>query len=343
MPACSNARTNEKSRRMDRASPAGGSRERMIKKPLISVVIPVFNLEAYLGEAVDSVLNQTCREFEIILVDDGSTDRSLEIMRGYQLRLPEKVRAISREHLGAAAARNAGIAAAAGEWIAFLDGDDVWKPGKLEKQLRASNMDPRANFIYTAAEIHGQSKLLPQWVPQGHEVKLGLLLKGCFIILSTVLLRRELLGAAPFDEGLPGAQDLDLFLRLADQGLFRFIPEPLIRYRIRANAISDPQTTRYQQLGHHYRIVKHETEKMAQTDPGQFRLHEKELGSVRARLSHEAAYFSLFSRKATCPERVGMSWSAIREDPGRLKNYRLLLQALLPKQLNLWLLRSRNR
>jgi glycosyltransferase involved in cell wall biosynthesis len=315
----------------------------MSGKPLVSVVIPVFNLEGYLNEAVDSVLSQTCREFEIVLVDDGSTDHSRDIIYNYQERFPEFVRAVFRDHRGAAAARNEGITASRGDWIAFLDGDDVWKPDKLERQLSESGRDPRVNFIYSAAEIYGQSRLLPHWAPQSHDIKLELLLKGCFIILSTVLLRRELFSAVSFDERLPGAQDLDLFLRLAGQGHFSFIPESLILYRIRANAISDPQTTRYKQLGQHYRIVKRETKKMALTDPEQFRKNERELGSIRARLAHEASYFSLFSRTATWAERMAISWGAIREDPGRLKNYRLLAQALLPKRLNLWLLRSRSR
>lgn len=323
-----------------RAAPHDG---KMNESPRVSVIIPVFNLEVYLSETVDSVLNQTCQDFEIILVDDGSTDRSREIINGYQRRLPEKVRAVFQNHRGAAAARNTGIAMACGEWIAFLDGDDIWKPDKLNVQLRETENDPRINFLSTAAEIYGQHKLFSELVPAGHDIKLELLLKGCFIILSTVLIRSELLDTITFNEELPGAQDLDLYLRLADRSRFCFIPEPLIMYRIRKNAISDPQTTRYRQLDHHYRIIKREIKKMALTDPIQFNQYKGKLKSVMTRLTHEAAYFSLSSRMATRPIRIKMSWIAIRENPGRLKNYRFLLQALLPKQINHWLQRQQSK
>ncbi len=306
----------------------------MKDSPNISVIIPVFNLEAYLGEAIDSVLGQTFQNFEILLVDDGSTDGSREIINRYQRRLPKKVRALFQNHRGAGAARNAGIAMAAGDWIAFLDGDDAWKPDKLEIQLREAEKDSRINFLSTAAEIHGRRDLFAEAQPSGRDFKLELLLNGCFIILSSVLLRRELLETTTFADELPGAQDLDLYLRLADRSCFHFIPMPLIMYRIRQNAISDPQTTRYRQLGQHYLIIKRETAKMAAAAPVQFNQYKGELDSIMARLAHEAAYFSLSSREASWPARIKMSWIAIREDPGRIKNYRFLLQALLPVQLS---------
>jgi glycosyltransferase involved in cell wall biosynthesis len=243
----------------------------MSEKPLVSVIIPVFNLEPYLAEAVDSVLDQTCRDLEVILVDDGSTDRSREIIERCRHQAPDRVRAVFREHAGAASARNAGIAMAGGAWIAFLDGDDDWKPDKLRIQLEEARKNPGINLLSSAAEILGQGGLLSGTIPDGQDLKLELLRKGCFITLSSVLLRRELLQDTRFDERLPGAQDLDLYLRLADRIRYRFIPEPLIRYRIRENAISDPQTTRYAQLDRHYRIMKREMGKMAIEDPRLFK------------------------------------------------------------------------
>ena len=100
--------------------------------PLTSVIIPVFNREQSLRAVLDSVLAQTCRDFELIVVDDGSTDGSLAIMKSYG----ERIRPISQRNAGAGAARNAGIRAAQGRWIAFLDSDDVWRPEKLATQLK---------------------------------------------------------------------------------------------------------------------------------------------------------------------------------------------------------------
>jgi glycosyltransferase involved in cell wall biosynthesis len=101
-------------------------------RPLVSVVIPVHNGEPYLAEAIESVLAQTHKDVEIIVSDDGSRDRSLEIARGFG----ERVRCLEHEHSGAGPARNRGVAAAAGEHLAFLDCDDRWHPQKLERQLQ---------------------------------------------------------------------------------------------------------------------------------------------------------------------------------------------------------------
>jgi glycosyltransferase involved in cell wall biosynthesis len=299
--------------------------------PSISVVIPVFNLEAHLAEAVESVRWQTFQNFELILVDDGSTDRSREIIARCQRQDPGRVRTLFREHAGAAAARNAGIDAAVGEWIAFLDGDDVWRANKLEAQLEVIRREPQTNLVSTAAEVIGQGRPLLQAVPESQDIKRELLRKGCFIILSSVLVRKELLRNVRFDESLQGAQDLDLYMRLPDPVRFRFLPEPLILYRVRPGSISDPLTMRYAQLGHHYRIVRREAEKMKSTDPGSYWRLAEEHRAQMARLAHEAAYFSLTSRTSSLLERLILSCSAIREQPCRLKNYRFLLQSLLPR------------
>ena len=301
---------------------------------MISVIIPVFNLEAFLPEAVDSVLGQSFQDFEIILVDDGSADRSREIIESYRRGEPDRVRAVFQEHAGAAAARNAGIEMARGEWIAFLDGDDSWKPAKLELQLAEARRDPRLNLLSTAVEIAGENRPLLDRVPVGDNVQLELLLEGCFITLSSVLMRRELLSATRFDERLPGAQDLDLYLRLAGRIRYRFIPEPLVSYRIRAGAISDPQGTRYAQLRSHHRIMKRETVKLKSEDPPLFRRHARTLHDARSNLAHQAAYHSLLSRTASLTERVAAACAAIGASPLRIKNYRFLLQALLPRSVN---------
>lgn len=303
----------------------------MNEVPLVSVIIPVHNLEGCIREAVDSVLGQTHRRLELILVDDGSTDRSREIIARCQRQDPDRVRVLFRDHAGAAAARNAGIDAAAGEWIAFLDGDDIWKAGKLEAQLEAVRRDPRTNLVSTAAEVLGQGRPLVQAVQEGRDIKRELLRQGCFIILSSVLVRRDLLRDTRFDESLRGAQDLDLYMRLPDPVHFRFLSEPLILYRVRPGSISDPLTTRYAQLGRHYRIVRREAERMKAIDPGSYRQLTQELRAQMARLAHEAAYFSLTSRTSSLSERLILSCSAIREQPCRPKNYRFLLQALLPR------------
>lgn len=122
------------------AGPSGTSDNPM--KELISVIIPVYNGECFLGEAIESVLAQTYRPLELIVVDDGSTDRTSEIARSYP-----QITYIRQPNGGAASARNRGIQAARGEYLAFLDSDDVWLPGKLTLQMEAFEADPTLEIV----------------------------------------------------------------------------------------------------------------------------------------------------------------------------------------------------
>ncbi len=115
--------------------------------PLVSCIVPVFNGEAYLGEALDSILAQTWRPLEIIVVDDGSTDGSAALAEAYGA----VVRVIKQANAGCAAARNAGLAAATGDFVAFLDADDVWHPEKLNRQM--ARFEARPDLDYTVTHV----------------------------------------------------------------------------------------------------------------------------------------------------------------------------------------------
>ncbi len=125
----------------------------------ISVVIPVYNCDRYLVEAIQSVLEQTYPVHEIIVVDDGSTDRSAAIACQFS-----QVNVVTQTNQGAAAARNLGIRIATGEWIAFLDADDVWLPGKLDRQMQAFITDPTVDLVFTHVQqfISPELDLVPQ-------------------------------------------------------------------------------------------------------------------------------------------------------------------------------------
>ena len=116
-----------------------------MSQDLISVIIPVYNAEKYLSEAINSVLAQSHTDLEIIAVDDGSTDSSTEILHSYG----RQVKAHSQENAGAAAARNAGIAASTGDYISFLDADDYWHPDKLQLQLSLLRSDCGLSSVFT--------------------------------------------------------------------------------------------------------------------------------------------------------------------------------------------------
>lgn len=112
--------------------------------PLISIIMPTYNRAGYIEEALDSIKKQTFKDYEILVVDDGSTDHTREILKKY-----EGIRCIYLEHVGIAGARNAAVKVARGTWIAFLDSDDLWKEDKLQKQVDYLESHPDCRIVYT--------------------------------------------------------------------------------------------------------------------------------------------------------------------------------------------------
>ena len=205
----------------------------MADAPLVSVVIPVFNGEGFLAEAIESVLAQTWSPVETIVVDDGSTDRSADIARAYPVTY------VRQEHRCVAAARNRGVKAAGGELVSFLDHDDVWLARKLELQVDALASSPSAGicmcrfeaFLEPGAEV--PDWLEEQWSPDtGASFGTGQ--------LGTLLVRREVFGEIGlFDTSYPSADDADWFLRAKDLGVeIVALDEALQRYRIHDASIS---------------------------------------------------------------------------------------------------------
>ena len=134
--------------------------------PLVSVIMIFWNAEAFFAEAVDSALAQTCGDFELLLADDGSTDRSTALARGYEAAHPGRVRYLEHPghaNRGMSATRNLGIAAARGRCIAFIDADDVWKPEKLAEQLAIMAAHPEAGMVCGAVEYWRS------WSPDGED------------------------------------------------------------------------------------------------------------------------------------------------------------------------------
>ena len=195
--------------------------------PSVSVVIPTRNRSALLRRALESVGAQTRPPKEIIVVDDGSTDDTAQwINVDFPL-----VHYLRQPHRGVAAARNNGIGAATGEWIAFLDSDDEWRPAKLERQLDATRAQPRYGLCHTD-EI---------WIRRGRRVNAGKrhaksggsifrrCLPLCVISPSSVLVRRSLLEeVGGFDETLPVCEDYDLWLRICSRYPVLFVDEALV-------------------------------------------------------------------------------------------------------------------
>jgi glycosyltransferase involved in cell wall biosynthesis len=204
-----------------------GMMEVQTNSPAVSVIIPTFNRGWCLGQAVDSVLAQAYPDLELIVVDDGSTDATPRLLAGYGGRL----HVLRCEHRGVSAARNAGIAAAGAELIAFLDSDDLWLPGKLSRQVAFFTRNPQA-LICQTEEL---------WVRNGrrvnpgkrHRKRAGIIfepsLELCLVSPSAVMVRRELLERVGlFDEALPACEDYDLWLRVSCRFPIHLIDTPLI-------------------------------------------------------------------------------------------------------------------
>jgi glycosyltransferase involved in cell wall biosynthesis len=198
-----------------------------VKTLTVTAVIPAHNAAPFIGEALDSVLHQTIPPTEIIVVDDGSTDGTPAVAR----RCDPLVHVIEQPQRGVSAARNAGIAAAKGEFIAFLDADDVWAPPKIERQLAAFARQPDATWSFTWYYEFGTRVAHPE-IPQA-------LLNGTYdpelispdiaVLTPAVMVRAS--SRVRFPEWTGNNEDTIYFNELLAEGAFAFVPEPLFGYR----------------------------------------------------------------------------------------------------------------
>lgn len=200
--------------------------------PLISVIIPAYNAVKTIQETIESVLSQTFQDFEIIVIDDGSSDSTVEVVSSIQ---DDRLKVFSYPNAKQAASRNRGFAHSTGKYISFLDADDLWTPNKLESQLKALQDNPQAAVAYSWSHcIDEKGKFLRE---ASHSTSSGdvyakLLLCDFLDNGSNPLIRRQaLLEVGGFDESLPPAEDWDMWLRLAARYHFVAVPYPHILYR----------------------------------------------------------------------------------------------------------------
>ena len=197
------------------------------RKPQLTVIIPTYNRGWILKEAIDSVLTQDYKDFELIVVDDGSTDNTSEILASYG----NDIKVLFQENKGVSAARNRGIAEASGQFIAFIDSDDLWLPQKLSTQVEFFNQTPDA-LICQTEEV---------WIRKGkrvnpkmrHKKPSGMIfepsLELCLVSPSAVMIRRVLFDrVGAFDVTLPACEDYDLWLRISCRFPVHLIDTPLI-------------------------------------------------------------------------------------------------------------------
>ena len=197
-----------------------------MKRSLISCIVPVFNGERYLGDALDSILGQTYRPLQAIVVDDGSIDRTAEIARSYGSR----ILLLQQRNRGSAAAKNQGISAAEGEYIAFLDADDAWYPEKLAQQMARLRERTEIDLCFTRFDNFWMPELAEEeqlyrdsWLSQPQSAW----------SIGTLLTRRSTFDKfGRFDDGLRGNENMIWFLRAAGQGaVIEVLSDVLMRRR----------------------------------------------------------------------------------------------------------------
>ncbi len=194
----------------------------------ISVIIPTYNRQRSLMRAIQSVLQQTCKDFELLVVDDGSTDDTQNLLSKIT---DSRVRIFRTENRGVSAARNLAIKEAEGEWVAFLDSDDEWLPQKLERQIELLQKDSSLRWVHgEEIWIRNGSRVNPM---QKHKKSGGDIfinsLKLCCVSPSAVVLQKSLFAEVGyFREDFPVCEDYDLWIKLAERHPVGFVEEPLV-------------------------------------------------------------------------------------------------------------------
>jgi len=219
--------------------------------PNVNVIIPVYNGEKVVGKAIESAFKQTYQDIVITVVDDGSTDNTLQVLAGFT----GKIHIISQANSGPSAARNAGIRATKSEYIAFLDADDFWLPNKLEKQMPLFKEDPDVGLVFGDISFASSKRVLKdtsfKLVPPSKGAVFHELFKDNFIPATSVVIRRCCLDEIGlFDEEIIGPEDYDLWLRISQVWKVDYVNEPVAIYRISPGQLSANNYRMIQQLIH---------------------------------------------------------------------------------------------
>lgn len=209
----------------------------MARETLISVIMSVHNAEAYLKEAVESILSQTFKDFEFIVVDDASSDNSLKILESY----PEIKIIKNTENLGLTKSLNIALRQAKGEYIARMDADDISLPNRLEVQKNFLDKNPHISVVGSAVEIIDGKKKTVHTEPKSIEYFMKF--KNIMSHPTVMFRKKDIMSVGAYDENFKYAQDYDLWSKLLGKGYkIANIDSPLLRYRIHENSITQGKT-----------------------------------------------------------------------------------------------------
>ncbi|WP_018951550.1 glycosyltransferase [Thioalkalivibrio sp. AKL12] len=316
---------------------------RDVGNPLVSVIMPAYNTAAYIAESVDSVLDQDYPSVELIVVDDGSTDGTIEILREYGDRLT----LLTQQNQGAAVARNAGIAKAQGDYIAFIDSDDVWLPGKLTAQVLYMEQHPEIGFVHTdflSWKPGADGRFAPARTLADPPVPVteapGIVLEGSGWVYNqllmeslphtiTVMMRRTLVDqVGEFDPELKRGQDYDYWIRASRLTEYRQLDRVTALYRLHGRGC----ITKYPDVNYEVEVVQRALDRWGLVGPNG---EETPWSRVRERLGEACFTFGYHHYWEGDPRIARRAFlQALLRKPGRAKTWGYLgastLKALLP-------------
>lgn len=227
---------------------------------MVSVIIPIYNGELYIGQAIESVIAQTYKDVELIVVDDGSNDNTEKVVKKYG-----DIKYIYQNNSGPSAARNRGMAASEGEYIAFLDSDDLYKENKLEAQINAFEKNMDVDIVYNDCisvdkDLNYINTLRSEGVYENKEDFLCMLLFRQIIpIPPSIMLRRRCFEEGYlYNEEYKHSEDYEYTIRLAQRYRFKYIPEPLYIYRRHGGNLTNAHSTQQEREIHVLRELGHE-------------------------------------------------------------------------------------
>lgn len=289
--------------------------------PLISVVIPLYNSEKTIKETLDCVFRQTFLDWEIIAVNDGSTDATLEILAAIK---DPRLKVFSYPNGGISVSRNRGLALAQGEFVAFLDHDDLWTPEKLELQLKALQENPQAAIAYSWTNLIDKSG---EFIGECSRSKVNgnayaKLLSGNFLhTASNPLIPKEaLVNIGGFDETFFGPEDWDLFLRLSTKYEFVVVPIAQVLFRLSGSSAST-------------NIARQEAESLKLIERAFSQAPQSLQHLKKYSLSNLYMYLAFKALEVPSGRKNGLTatrclWMAIKNDPSVLRRQETLFKAL---------------
>jgi glycosyltransferase involved in cell wall biosynthesis len=292
--------------------------------PEVSVIVPTYNYAHFIGDCLDSIFSQTYKDFEVIVVDDGSTDDTAQVLKKYR----GEIHYIHQENRGLPAARNTGIRAAQGEYLAFLDSDDLWLPDKLDEQIRVLRNDADMGIIFSDASAFDEKGVIRESILKEENTCTGFcfqrLFMGNYLVMPTVMIRTRCLEKGGlFDESLTAVEDYDLWLRISIYYKIGFVAKVLAKYRVHPSNMSRD----------FFRLMENEIkviQKIIEQYPGPV---QKLGGRVSVRVCSLFNQYGLeWIEKGNAHQAKKSFLRAVKARPGQLRSYYYLLATMAGKR-----------